>query len=144
MAVTNGHKGSQTVTHFHKWSQMVTNGHNWSQMVTNGHRWSQMVTNHRIARQKHADPESRICIANSKGYKRTLERDVGKNKHAVERAEPFPNFWSPPEGGSEGKKDGNVNFNFYARACFPDCSLFHCLIARRTTQRRGRLNATRC
>ena len=105
MAVTNGHKRSQTVTNGHKWSQMVTNCHKWSHMVSHG--------------RKSSNRARMICITNSKGYKRTLERDFGKDKHAVERAEPFPNFLSPPEGGSEGNKDGNANFNFYVRACFP-------------------------
>ena len=59
-----------------------------------------------------------ICITNSKGYKRTLERDLGKNEHAVERAEPFPNFWSPPERGSEGKNDGNASFIFLRESMF--------------------------
>ena len=124
----------------------VTNGHKRSQMVTNGHTWSHMVTNHRIAHwsqmvsrgHKSSNRARMICITNSKGYKRTLERDFGKNEHAVERAEPFPNFWSPPERGSEGKK-WKRKFHFFTREhVFPDCSLFH---ARRKTQRRGRLNA---
>ena len=82
MAVTNGHKRSQTVTNGHKWSQMVTNCHKWSHMVSHG--------------RKSSNRARMICITNGKGYKRTLERDLGKNEHAVERAEPFPNFWSPP------------------------------------------------
>ena len=110
MAVTNGHKRSQTVTNGHKSSQMVTNGHELSNraLVSNALAWSQIIESrtydlHHQQQWVQKDPQERLR----------------KNKHAVERAELFPNFWSPPEGGSEGKQDGNVNCIFYARACFP-------------------------